>query len=85
MLDLVVPSVDQLRRAVNAIEAMPRPTLVFCALGRSRSAISVAAWLLATRRAATVDEALAHIRSRRPQVYLHSGHRERLEDWAALQ
>ena len=85
MLDLVVPSLEQLRRAVNAIEAMPRPTLVFCALGRSRSAVSVAAWLIATGRAASVDAALEHIRARRPQVYLHSGHRQRLEEWADLQ
>ena len=85
MLDLVVPSLEQLRRAVNAIEAMPRPTLVFCALGRSRSAISVAAWLIATGRAESVEAALEHIRSKRPQVYLHSGHRQRLEDWADIQ
>jgi hypothetical protein len=82
MLDLVVPSLEQLRRAVNAVEAMPRPTLVFCALGRSRSAITVAAWLIETRRVSSVDEALQRIRDKRPQVYLHEGHRQRLEEWA---
>ena len=32
-----------------------------------------------------VETCLEHIRARRPQVYLHSGHRQRLEEWAGLQ
>lgn len=50
MLDLLAPEPEQLRAAARAIEelAPARPTLVFCALGYSRSAAAVAAWLLAT-------------------------------------
>ena len=54
------------------------PVLVCCALGLSRSACAVAAWLLATRRAATVDAALARVRAAQARVVLGDGHRESL-------
>ncbi len=64
MLDLVTPSAQQLEAAVAAIEdlALQRPTLVCCALGYLRSASAVAAWMVATGRAASTPEALAMIR-----------------------
>jgi hypothetical protein len=70
MLDLVDPTPQQLRDAVAAIEglATQRPTLVCCALGFSRSAGAVAAWMLATGRAASADEAFDRIREKRPQI-----------------
>ncbi len=53
MLDLLVPSQDQLREAAAAIEELKwkRPTLVCCALGRSRSPAAVEAWMTLTGRA----------------------------------
>ena len=44
MLDLIVPTPEQLREAVEAIERLHAhgPLLVCCALGYSRSAASVA-------------------------------------------
>ena len=84
MLDLVVPSERQLDAAVEAVESLRehRPTLVFCALGYSRSAMVVAAWLLATGRAGSVEEATAIIRGARPPVVLKDAHRRRLAAWA---
>ena len=55
------------------------PLLVCCALGYSRSATAVAAWLLHSGRATTVDEALTIIRTARADVVLHPAHREALE------
>jgi membrane-associated phospholipid phosphatase len=72
MLDLVTPTAAQLREAAAAIESARAsgPVLVCCALGYSRSAASVATWLLATRRAASVDDAIALVRRARPRIVL---------------
>jgi protein-tyrosine phosphatase len=85
MLDLVVPTSEQLQAAVAAIDDLQasRPTLVFCALGYSRSAMSVAAWLVARHTAASADAAIAFIQSRRPAVVFTARHREQLEQWAS--
>lgn len=75
-LDLVPPSVEQLAEAAQRIETLrgQGPLLVCCALGYSRSACAVAAWLLATGRAVGVDAALAVVREKRPQVALAPAH-----------
>jgi protein-tyrosine phosphatase len=72
MLDLVTPAPAQLRDAAAAIEAArgAGPVLVCCALGFSRSAATIATWLVATRRAATVDEAVELVRRARPRIVL---------------
>jgi len=84
MLDLVVPTVEQLEAAVTAIDGLEasRPTLVCCACGYSRSAAAVAAWLVASDLATSVDAAIAMIQSRRPTVVLTARHREQLQKWA---
>jgi protein-tyrosine phosphatase len=73
MLDMVAPTRTQLDEAVAAVEdfAALRPTLVCCALGYSRSAAVVTAWLLSTGRARSFEEAVARIREKRPRVVLH--------------
>jgi protein-tyrosine phosphatase len=83
MLDMVAPEIGQLDAAVKAIEELEhaRPTLVGCALGYSRSAAAVAAWLVASGRAGTVDEAIDCIRAGRPRIVVRQGHRERLKEW----
>ncbi|AVE06284.1 serine/threonine protein phosphatase [Pseudomonas palleroniana] len=81
VLDLIAPTPAECRQAAQAIEhlRLNGPLLVCCALGYSRSATAVAAWLLHSRRATTVDEALAIIRTARSEVVLHPAHREALE------
>ncbi|MFQ6590633.1 MULTISPECIES: phosphatase PAP2/dual specificity phosphatase family protein [Pseudomonas] len=81
VLDLIAPTPTECRQAAQAIEQLRLngPLLVCCALGYSRSATAVAAWLLHSRRATTVDEALAIIRTARAEVVLHPAHREALE------
>jgi len=79
-LDLVPPDSARLEEAAAAIEALRQhgPVLVCCALGYSRSASAVAAWLLATGRASSVDAALAILQQARPRVVLGPQHRQAL-------
>jgi protein-tyrosine phosphatase len=76
MLDLVVPTPHQLCEAAEAIERLrvQGPLLVCCALGYSRSAASVATWLLRTGRAAEVEAAVAIVRAARPGIVLGPEH-----------
>ena len=84
MLDLVVPSHRQLERAAQAIDSTMKsgPVLVCCALGFSRSAMAVAAWLLSSGRAANVAEAVMLIRASRPAIVLGSEHLQALEQFS---
>ena len=75
-LDLTVAGVSQIRRGVAAIDdaVAHGPVLVCCALGFSRSAVIVAAWLIRSGHASTVCEAVSLIRKARPQVVLGRDH-----------
>jgi len=77
VLDLVAPDPATLARAAAAIEDARAhgPVLVCCALGYSRSAAAVCAWLVATGRAASVDEAIARVQRARPDIVLGEAHR----------
>ncbi|MBX2802849.1 MAG: dual specificity protein phosphatase family protein [Myxococcales bacterium] len=71
VLDAMAPSQAQLAQAVSFIDAHLHqgPVLVHCALGRSRSATVVAAWMLARGHCGTVAEAEAALRVERPSVW----------------
>ncbi|HDS1039254.1 TPA: phosphatase PAP2/dual specificity phosphatase family protein [Stenotrophomonas maltophilia] len=85
MLDLVVPAAAQLREAADAIEDLRAqgPVLVCCALGYSRSAASVATWLLRTGRVCSAAEAVAWVRAARPSIVLHDVHLQAIAAAAA--
>ena len=72
VLDLTAPSVDQLARGAAFIERQLDSGAVYvhCALGYSRGAAVVAAWLLMSGRAASVAEAEAMIRRKRSSILL---------------
>jgi protein-tyrosine phosphatase len=76
MLDLVTPSAEMLRAAADAITRLREqsPVLVCCALGYSRSAASVATWLLSSGRAASAEQAAAIVRAARPAIALGKDH-----------
>jgi len=76
VLDLTTPSTALLVSAVAAIERLRGngPVLVCCALGYSRSACAVAAWLLATHRVQNVEAALLRVREARAEVVLGPHH-----------
>ncbi|KQN54651.1 serine/threonine protein phosphatase [Pseudomonas sp. Leaf48] len=81
VLDLTAPGTALIGEAALAIESLRQqgPLLVCCALGYSRSATAVAAWLLHTGRAASVEEAVALIQLARPGIVLGARHRQVLE------
>ncbi|NYZ61764.1 phosphatase PAP2/dual specificity phosphatase family protein [Luteimonas deserti] len=81
MLDLVAPEPDVLRAAAAAIEGArgAGAVRVCCALGYSRSALAVAAWLLLGGRAATPEAAVAIVRAARPQIVLRAAHMRALQ------
>jgi membrane-associated phospholipid phosphatase len=78
MLDLIVPAPELLARAAAEIEQarIAGRVLVCCALGYSRSAAAVAAWLLTSGRAPSVDAAITEIRRIRPRIVLDADTRK---------
>jgi protein-tyrosine phosphatase len=72
MLDLVPPPPAQLRDAAASIEhgRSAGPVLVCCALGYSRSAATVATWLLTSNPAKTMTEAIDKVRLARPRIVI---------------
>lgn len=81
LLDLVVPAQGRLQRAAHLIESqrgagVHEPVWVCCALGFSRSAAAVVAWLLLYGDAADPAQAEARARQARPQLVLGQAWRE---------
>jgi protein-tyrosine phosphatase/membrane-associated phospholipid phosphatase len=72
ILDLTAPTQDQLREAATFVarESAHGVVYVHCKIGYSRSAAVVAAYLLATQQAATVEEAVASLRRARPSIVI---------------
>ena len=83
MLDLIVPEVAQIEQGVVAIASAREhgATLVFCALGYSRSAAIVVAWLVAEGHAYNITTAEAMVRRARPELVLSPAHLTQLESW----
>jgi protein-tyrosine phosphatase/membrane-associated phospholipid phosphatase len=83
LLDLLVPEVEQIEQGVKAINAAWQcgNSLVFCALGYSRSAVIVVAWLLEQGLAVSIDEAINIVRRARPRLVLSPLHCKQLADW----
>jgi protein-tyrosine phosphatase len=80
ILDLTCPTHDQLCEAVQfmAEEVAKGTVYVHCKIGYSRSAAVAGAYLLVSRVAATVGEAVAQLRKARPSIII------RLEAMEAL-
>ena len=84
MLDLVPPHPARLRDAAARIERgrTEGAVLVCCALGYSRSAATVATWLVMNNGQQTVGEAIDRIRRVRPRIVIDSAMRAAIESAA---
>ena len=84
-LDLVTPDAAVLRQAAAQIEYSNKsgPALVSCALGYSRSALAVIAWLLTTGRSDSLDAAIARVKQARPALVLKKSDYQLLESIAS--
>ncbi len=83
-LDLVPLSAAQLVQAAQDIARLlaAGPVLVCCALGYSRSAAAIAAWLISSGEAASAAEAIARVRLAQPRLVLGDAQRLLLEQMA---
>ncbi|SPA49958.1 phosphatase PAP2/dual specificity phosphatase family protein [Cupriavidus taiwanensis] len=82
VLDLTVPTPQQLAQAVAQLDALQRQgrrVLVSCALGYSRSALVAAAWLARRQGQRDAGAALALLRQHRPAVVLGPEHAAALQ------
>src|SRR5688572_28982646 len=72
VLDLTPPTGSQLERAIRFIRAHANdgPVYVHCALGLSRSACVAAARLIDMGIAASAEDAVARVRTKRPQAVI---------------
>jgi membrane-associated phospholipid phosphatase len=86
MLDLVPPQPAKLLEAAASIERARAngPVLVCCALGYSRSAATVATWLLASNGHSTVGQALATVREARPRIVIDGATRDAIASAAEV-
>jgi membrane-associated phospholipid phosphatase len=72
ILDLTAPAEMQLAEAVAFIDKHAAQGVVYvhCKIGYSRSAAAVGAWLLATGRVASVEDAIERLRSSRSAIVI---------------
>ncbi|WP_202113551.1 dual specificity protein phosphatase family protein [Gilliamella sp. Lep-s21] len=82
VLDMTPLTIEQCQQASKMIEQCHKQgnVLVCCALGYSRSATAVIAWLLLTKRASSLDDAITKVKSSRHSVVITTKQRLILSD-----
>ena len=83
VLDMTPLSIEQCQRAAEKIDQFQKQgsVLVCCALGYSRSATAVIAWLLLTKRATNVEDAITKVKTARCSVVISSKQKAVLINW----
>lgn len=87
VLDLIVPSVETISQAVDRIEeeSKKHEVLICCALGYSRSATVLAAYLMKSGFTFTIDSAVEMIRHLQPHIRLSTEHLGVLQEYLIIQ
>lgn len=85
VLDLTAPTPEQLHAMAEFIASESARGIVYvhCKIGYSRSAAAVGAWLLASGRARTVEDVVAHLERVRPSIVIRPEVRAALLKFAA--
>ena len=83
MLDASVPELSAMKSLISDLAAAPGSLYIHCAQGHGRSAMIVAALLIARGHASSADDALSQLRSVRPRVRLNARQRALLDRWIA--
>lgn len=83
VLDMTPLSIKQCQLAAETIDQFQKQgsVLVCSALGYSRSATAVIAWLLLTKRAANVEDAITKVKTARCSVVISSKQKALLINW----
>lgn len=83
IVDLTLPTDDQLTEAIDTLSQLASEHSVFvhCALGYSRSAMIVAAYLVSSGRNETVEDALAMLKTKRPGITVSAAGIARVRGW----
>ncbi|WP_392552759.1 phosphatase PAP2/dual specificity phosphatase family protein [Orbus wheelerorum] len=86
VLDMTTPSLDDCQKGVDAINKgmMTGNVLVCCALGYSRSATIILAWLLSNGIAKQLDDAIKILKKARPHSVINDRQLEVLTQWVIL-
>lgn len=82
LIDLATPTIEELRLGVKKLDELIQnnnTVFIHCALGMSRSATLVFAWLLYTNKVKTVKEGFAFFEEKNYPFNLSGDHRELLE------
>lgn len=84
LLDMTIPSLESIDQGVEVItQHYPQGNLlVCCALGYSRSAMMVIAWLVWSERVATIPQAIALVKQAR-SIVISTAQQQQLEQWVA--
>lgn len=82
ILDMTVPSLASINKGVKAIEQYSKQgdVLVCCALGYSRSAMMIIAWLVWSTRVETITQAIAFVKKAR-SIVITEAQQQQLEQW----
>ena len=84
LLDLKAPTLKELSEAVVVLDTLleqQQTVFIHCALGLSRSAIVVLAWLIYTQKAQTTAAAIAFFTANEYALHLTKAHLEVLENY----
>ncbi|OCG31304.1 hypothetical protein A9G34_00125 [Gilliamella sp. Choc4-2] len=83
VLDMTPLNIEKCQQIAETIEKFNKQgkLLVCCALGYSRSATAIIAWLVLTKRVSSIDEAIAKVKTCRSNTVITTKQRLILSEW----